>query len=84
MGNSEIDTMKNMMAMSVYYIIADAFDIDAMDIEPKDSLENDLHMTDQSKQELNDLVIDMFNGQRLDFSTIRNVQDIVDQVARVH
>jgi acyl carrier protein len=84
MGTNEIDTIKNMMAMSVYFIIADTFDIDAIDIEPDNNLENDLHMTSETKQELNNLVIDMFDGCKLDFSTIHNVQDIVDQVATVH
>jgi acyl carrier protein len=84
MGNNEIDTMKNMMAMSVYFIIADTFDIDAMDIEPNNRLEKDLHMTAEIKQDLNNVVIDMFNGCQLDFSAIDNVQDIVDQIAVIH
>jgi acyl carrier protein len=84
MGTNEIDTMKNMMAMSVYFIIADTFDIDAINIEPENNLEKDLHMTSETKQELNDMVIDMFDGRQLDFSTIHNVQDIVDQIATIH
>jgi acyl carrier protein len=84
MGTNEIDTMKNMMAMSVYFIIADTFDIDAINIEPENNLEKDLNMTSETKQELNDMVIDMFGGRQLDFSTIHNVQDIVDQITTIH
>jgi len=84
MGNNEIDSMKNMMAMSVYFVIADAFDIDAMDIEPNADLEKDFHMTSSTQQDLSDSVADMFNGCQLDFSTIHNVQNIVDQIVTVH
>ncbi len=84
MGNNEIDSMKNMMAMSVYFVIADAFDIDAMDIEPSNNLEKDFHMTQESKQELSELVIDMFDGRQLDFTAIHNVQDVVDQIVTIH
>jgi len=84
MGNNEIDSMQNMMAMSVYFVIADAFDIDAMDIEPNDDLEKDFHMTSVIKQDLSESVEDMFNGCQLDFTEIHNVQDVVDQIVTVH
>ncbi len=84
MGNNEVDSMKNMMAMSVYFIIADAFDLDAMDIEPSNDLEKDFHMTSETKQNLSELVVDMFAGRQLDFSSIHNVQDVVDQIVTLH
>jgi len=84
MGNNEIDSMQNMMAMSVYFVIADAFDIDVMDIEPNDDLEKDFHMTQVIKQDLSESVEDMFNGCQLDFTEIHNVQDVVDQIVTVH
>ena len=84
MGNNEVDSMKNMMAMSVYFIIADAFELDAMDIEPSKDLEKDFHMTSETKQNLSELVVDMFAGRQLDFSNIHSVQDIVDQIVTLH
>ncbi len=84
MGNNEVESMQNMMAMSVYFVIADAFDIDAMDIEPNLNLDKDLHMTTENKQELSESVMDMFNGRQLDFTAINNVQDIIDQIVTVH
>lgn len=82
MGNSEIDTIKNMMSMSVYYVIADCFDIDAMKLEPNNALDNDFHMTTEEKSLLSESITDMFNGHQLEFSTIHTVQDIVDQVIK--
>lgn len=84
MGNNEIDSMENMMAMSVYFVIADAFDIDVMDIEPDKDLDKDFHMSAKNKHDLSELVIDMFNGRQLDFTSIHNVQDIVDQIVTIH
>ena len=84
MGNNEVDSMKNMMAMSVYFIIADAFDLDAMDIEPNNDLEKDFHMTSKTKQDLSELVVDMFAGRQLDFTSTHNVQDVVDQIVTLH
>ena len=80
MGNNEIDSMKNMMSMSVYFVIADSLDIDAMDIDPNSEIDNDLHMTSGMKKHLNESVVDMFDGKQLDFSTIHQVHDIVDQI----
>lgn len=82
-GDNEIESMQNMMAMSVYFIIADTFDVDAMDIEADNDLQKDLHMTNKIKHELNESFMDMFNGYQLDFSKIHKVQDIVDQIVTV-
>jgi len=82
-GENEIESMQNMMAMSVYFIIADTFDVDAMDIDADNDLQKDLHMTSEIKHELNESFMDMFNGHQLDFSKIHKVQDIVDQIVTV-
>jgi len=79
-GKDAIESMQNMMSMSVYYVIADCLDVDAMDLEPNEDLDNDLHMTDAMKSLLNESIIDMFNGRQLDYSTIHNIQDVVNQV----
>jgi len=80
MGNSEIDTIKNMMSMSVYYVIADCFNMDAMELEPNIMLDNDFHMSAEEKRLLSESITDMFNGYHLQFATIHTVQDVVDQV----
>jgi len=79
-GKDAIESMQNMMSMSVYYVIADCLDVDAMDLEPNEDLDNDLHMTDAMKSLLSESIIDMFNGRQLDYSTIHNIQDVVNQV----
>ncbi len=80
MGNNEIDSMQNMMAMSAYFVIADVLDIDAMELEDQQDLERDFHLTEKERQLLSDSIEDMFNGLTLDFSKIHQIKDIVDQV----
>jgi hypothetical protein len=83
MGVSEVDTIKNMMTMTVYFVLADIFDLDIMDIESSFDLEKDLHITSDLKALLSEAVMDMFNGLELNFTTIHNVQDIVEQIVIV-
>ncbi len=83
MGVTEVDTIKNMMTMTVYFVLADIFDLDVMDIEPSFDLEKDLHITDDHKALLSGAVTDMFNGCELNFSTIHKVQDVIEQVVIV-
>ncbi len=80
MGHNEIESMQNMMAMSAYFVIAEVLDIDAMELEDKQDLDHDLHLTEKKRQLLSDSIEDMFNGLKLDFSKIHQIKDIVAQV----
>jgi len=80
MGHNEIESMQNMMAMSAYFVIAEVLDIDAMELEDKQDLDHDFHLTEKKRQLLSDSIEDMFNGLKLDFSKIHQIKDIVAQV----
>jgi polyhydroxyalkanoate synthesis regulator protein len=80
MGDNEIDSMKNMMAMSVYFVIADAFEIDAMDLEETTGLDKDLKSTKEMKSRLCESVKDMFNGFDLKLGVNTSVKEVVDQI----
>jgi len=80
MGDNEIDSMKNMMAMSVYFVIADAFEIDAMDLEETTGLDKDLNSTKEMKSRLCESVKDMFNGFDLKLGVNTSVKEVVDQI----
>ena len=80
MGENEIDSMKNMMTMSVYFVIADALEIDAMDLEETTRLDKDLQSTEEMKGRLCDSVKDMFNGFDLKLGVNTSVKEVVDQI----
>ena len=75
-GVDAIDSMKNMMTMSLFFVIADVLDVDAMELEA----DQELLMSEPLKQILHESVMEMFNGCELDFSKIHSIQDIVIQV----
>lgn len=83
MGENEVDSMKNMMTMAVYYVVADVFDVDAMDLDAATDLEKDLHVTPAMQIELYESVGEMFNGFKLDLQHAHSVQEIVDQIVTI-
>lgn len=76
----EIESINNLVTMSVYFTIADCLGLDAMDLHAEDHLENDLGMSDSQKQALAEAVMTQFDGEILDFSGIFTVQNIIDQL----
>lgn len=83
LGNTEVESLQNMMSMAVYFVLADTFDVDIDDLSPNSDLKADLGMTSSIQTQLDESIMDMFNQAQVDFSQIKTVQDIVDQVAKV-
>lgn len=83
LGSNEVESMQNMMSMAVYFVLADTFDLDIDDISPNSNLQNDLGMTTSIQQQLDASIMDMFNQTQIDFSRIKTVQDVVDQITTV-
>ncbi len=82
MGHDEVDSMQNMMAMSAYFVIADALDVDAMELDGEHDTDKDFQLTEADRKLLSESISDMFNGLELDFSQIHQVKDIIDQVVK--
>lgn len=80
MGDNEIDSMKNMMRMSIYFVIADVFEIDAMDLEETTELDKDLQSTAEMKSRLCESVKNMFNGFDLTLGNNTSVKEVVEQI----
>lgn len=83
LGSNEVESMQNMMSMAVYFVLADTFDLDIDDISPNSDLQSDLGMTNSIQQKLDASIMDMFNQTQIDFSRIKTVQDVVDQITTV-
>ena len=75
---NEIESVNNLLTLSVYFTIADCLDLDAMTLQAEDDLRKHLGMTDIQQQALFESIKDQFEGEQLDFSVIQTVQDIVD------
>lgn len=83
LGTNEVDSMQNMMSMAVYFVIANTFDLDVDELYPDSDLKNDLGMTAPIQEQLDASIMDMFNDLQVNFSAVKTVQDIVNQVAKV-
>ncbi len=77
---NEIESVNNLLTLSVYFTIADCLDLDAMMLQADDDLRKDLSMTENQQQALFESVKDQFEGEQLDFSVIKTVQDVVDRL----
>jgi hypothetical protein len=80
MGIDESDTELSLIMMSVHFLIAEVVGVDILDIECSSLLEPDLGMTDELRIILSRSIKEMFDGFELDYSFIKTVQDLVDQV----
>jgi len=80
MGIEESDTELSLITMSVHFLIAEVLGLDILDIEHGSLLESDLGMTDELRTILSSSIKEMFDGFELDYSFIKTVQDLVDQV----
>lgn len=83
MGGNEVESMQNMMSMAVYCVIADALDVDIDDLEPETDLQRDLGLTSSVQEILDQSIMDMFDNFHVDFSRVKTVQDIVNQVTHI-
>ncbi len=80
MGENEVDSMKNIMTMCVYFVIADVLEVDIMDLEATTNLDKDLHCTVEMKRQLSTTMKDMFNGFSLEFEPDMSVKEVINQV----
>lgn len=83
LGTNEVESMQNMMSMAVYFVIADAFDVDIEEVSADSDLKDDLGMTGLIQEQLDGVIMDMFNNLHVDFGQVKTVQDIVNQVTKI-
>ncbi|NJA06169.1 hypothetical protein HC024_10625 [Methylococcaceae bacterium WWC4] len=83
-GGNEVESLQNMMSMAVQLVIADTFDLDVDDVSLDSDLQNDLGMDADLRDKLDSSIMEMFNQLHLDFSRIKTVADVVEQVVTLH
>ncbi|WGS88140.1 hypothetical protein [Methylomonas sp. UP202] len=83
-GGNEVESLQNMMSMAVQLVIADTFDLEVDDVSLDSDLQNDLGMDADLRDKLDSSITEMFNELHLDFSRIKTVADLVEQVVTLH
>lgn len=82
-GDNESESMQCMMAMLTYCAIAQTFNLDIDEISEDSDLKHDLGMTAPIQEKLQASIIEMCNGVQVNFSRVKTVQDVVNQVAKL-
>jgi len=79
-GDSELDTVKALMSMSLNAIVADIFDLDLDEITPELDLTQDLKMSPSQQQELSETVAEYFDDITIDFTKIHTLNNLFEVV----
>lgn len=79
-GSDELESVKNLMAMSLHAVIADALQVEIEDVEETSRLVQDLGMTPESAKALREEIADIFDGFDVDVRSTPTVGALLDRV----
>ncbi len=79
-GSNELESVKNLMGMSLMAVIADALDTEIDNVTEEANLVEDLHMDQNREQELEAMIEDVFNGLHVDVQSTPTVSALLDKV----
>ena len=79
-GNNELESVKNLMGMSLKAVVADALHTDIDTIFDDSRLIEDLHMSANDEHVLEEMIADIFDGLRIDVRNTPTVGALLDQV----
>jgi hypothetical protein len=79
-SDTELGSIKALMAMSLNAVVADVFALELDQIRPELRLYDDLRMTQQQAAEFAELVAEYFDGVQLRFTPQSTLGEIFDGV----
>jgi len=79
-GNNELESVKNLMGMSLKAVVADALHTDIDTIVDDSRLVEDLHMSANDELELEEMIADVFDGLQISVRSTPTVGALLDQV----
>ncbi len=79
-GSNELESVKNLMGMSLKAVVADALHTDIEAITDDSRLVEDLHMGHRDEQELEAMIADVFDGLHVNVHQTPTVAALLDKV----
>lgn len=79
-GADELETVKNLMGMSLRVVVADALHADIEAVTEEVDLVNDLHMDAKEEVELEAMIADIFDGLEVDVQQTPTFSALLDKV----
>ena len=80
MGKDELETVRNLMAMSLKAVVAEALEADLEAIAEETRLSEDLGMGDEGAEQLQALIADIFDGLEVDPRQTLTFADLLERV----
>jgi hypothetical protein len=81
-GSNELESVKNLMGMSLMALVADALNADLEQVSEESRLVEDLHMDASGEEELEMMIEDVFDGLHVDVQATPTVSALLDTVVR--
>lgn len=79
-GDDELDTVKNLMTMSLSVVVADALEVDLDEVQTSSRLVQDLGMTPDKAVALKEGIAEYFDGLEIDLRATPTVGALLDKV----
>lgn len=79
-GKDEIDTIRNLMRMSMMVLLSELFDIDIEEISEDARLVEDLKLDKTKAARLNELIAEYFDGLQIDLNDTPTVDSLLDKI----
>ncbi len=79
-GSNELESVKNLMGMSLMAVIAESLDTDIDEVHETDHLVADLHMDSEGKQRLEVMIAEVFDELKVNLNTTPTVGALLDRV----
>ena len=79
-GSNELESVKNLMGMSLMAVVADALHTDIENVTEEARLVEDLHMDSVSEEALEEMIEDVFNGLHVNVQKTPTVSELLDRV----
>lgn len=79
-GNSELESVKNLMGMSLMAVVAQALETEIDTVTEEARLVEDLHMDRAAEVQLSELIEEVFDGLQVNLRSTPTVSALLDQV----
>ena len=79
-GSNELESVKNLMGMSLMAVIAESLEADIEEIAEDSHLVNDLRMDGAGKQRLTQMIAEVFDKLQVNLNTTPTVGALLDKV----
>lgn len=79
-GKDEIDTIRNLMRMSLLILLSESLDIEVEEISDKARLVEDLKLDNVKAARLNELIAEYFDGLKINLDDTPTIDSLLEKI----